>query len=201
MECERRFLLTPAQALMYVAERGYYLSQTYQEQGYIVADPTRTVRVRLEGSTLAYLTLKGKKDDQGNGEEIEGEIPLDLARQLLGCSLCLGTVAKWRYSESPHNGLKFSLDVFLGANEGLTICEVEGEPAQVAAYIPPFPVEKEITTDHAYSCSQLAQKPYSQWETKGKETPTHYTPPITSSQHFDDYIKMADNVLKRIKRI
>lgn len=170
MECERRFLVDPIKALIALAGGAFpSKNRTYQRQGYVVTDPKRTVRVRIEGldTQKAYLTLKGKKDKSGNGEELEGEIPLELAENLLNCSLSMGEVSKWRFTQI--NACIQTLDIFLGKNAGLVIFEIEGEPAVVAQFVPPSWVGEEITNDHRYSCSQLAQKPFSTWEEDGNE--------------------------------
>ena len=114
----------------------------------------------------SFLTLKGKKDENGSGLEIEGPIPNHLADQLLTCGLCLGVVTKVRYILLGHAHMKVTLDVFTGENRGLVILEVEGDEKTVKDFTIPSYVTREVTNDHRYSCSQLAQKPYSTWEVR-----------------------------------
>lgn len=161
VEIERRWLCDPAWVWAVILEKG--LTPALQRQGYLVADDTRTLRVRTElksGEGKAYFTLKGKKDEHGSGVELEGEMNYLTALDMLtnGGPLLLGTVTKFRYNL----GLGWSVDVFTGPNQGLVIAEYEGKSVEdVSQVAVPSWCMLDVTNNHAYSCSQLAQKPIS----------------------------------------
>ena len=173
-ETERRFVVDPDWALVVLADKPYM--GVKQVQGYITTDEKRTSRVRVEtdvsysiqkGSfysenpTRCLFTLKGKKDENGKGMEIEGSIDPQLAANLL--AVAVGTVSKTRYTLSKSKELTVTLDVFQGQNRGLVILEVEGDEKSVKDYPVPSWATREVTNAHEYSCSQLALKPFLEW--------------------------------------
>ena len=89
------------------------------EQGYLVASPKLTVRVRLmEGH--GFLTIKGASKGICRSE-YEYPIPLEEAEELLNL---IFRVEKRRYRIEVEQHL-WEVDVFSGANEGLVIAEIE----------------------------------------------------------------------------
>ena len=103
-------------------------------QGYLVADPQRTVRVRIKGDK-GYLTIKGASTADGLSRfEWEKEIAVSEAEMLL--KLCLpGAIEKTRYI-IPFGGLTFEVDEFFGENAGLVMAEVELESATQQVSLP-----------------------------------------------------------------
>ena len=129
-------------------------------QGYLVADPQRTVRVRIKGDK-GYLTFKGASTADGLSRfEWEKEIAVSEAEMLL--KLCLpGAIEKTRYI-IPFGGLTFEVDEFFGENAGLVMAEVELESATQQVSLPEW-LGQEVTGDERYYNSYLSQRPFSKW--------------------------------------
>lgn len=160
VEIERRWLCDPAWVWAAICATDPYPTPTLQRQGYLVSDEKRTVRVRTEIKPgygfSATLTIKGKKDENGEGVEIESPMNYSAALNILTSNLIIGSVTKFRYDL----GLGWSVDVFTGPNQGLVIAEYEGKSVEdVRKVAVPSWCIMEITDNHAFSCSQLAQKP------------------------------------------
>ena len=118
VEIERKFLIKNAQFLK--SYNGKRITQ-----GYLTTDPSRTVRVRIQGET-GTITIKGKSNDSGLSRyEWEKEIPLAEAESLLKLALP-GAIDKTRYIINVE-GLDYEVDVFHGLNEGLLLAELELE--------------------------------------------------------------------------
>lgn len=155
IEIERKFLVKGA---------GYREDATSHIrilQGFLSADPDRTIRVRCIGNH-GFLTIKGRTFDQGTSRpEWEYEIPLQEAEELL--SLCIPTpVEKVRY-QVPCGSHTFEVDEFLGANQGLVLAEVELQNKR-EEFMRPSWLGVEVTGDPRYYNSQLSQNPYSKWK-------------------------------------
>ena len=128
-------------------------------QGYIVSNPSQTVRVRTKGKK-GFLTIKGAT----NGIErleMEYEIPLSDANTLLD-SLCQKPlIEKKRYVE-PHCGHIWEIDVFYGDNEGLVVAEVELAIADEEVKLPIW-IDREVSDDRRYYNACLIKHPYKEW--------------------------------------
>lgn len=131
-------------------------------QGYLCTDPARTVRVRRSGE-VAYLTIKSAPDERGwSRYEFEQRIPVDDALELLG--MCVGNrIEKVRHLVPDGEGHTWEVDVFGGANAGLTVAEIELQDANEPIALPAW-VGREVTGDARYYNSALAIKPYGEWE-------------------------------------
>ena len=131
-------------------------------QGYLCTDPARTVRVRRAGEA-AYLTIKSAPDERGwSRYEFEQRIPVDDALELLG--MCVGNrIEKVRHLVPDGEGHTWEVDVFGGANAGLTVAEIELQDANEPIALPAW-VGREVTGDARYYNSALAVKPYGEWE-------------------------------------
>jgi adenylate cyclase len=129
-------------------------------QGYLCADPSRSVRVRVTDKK-GFLTIKGRGDITGRSRyEWEKEIPLDEALELL--SLCRHLrVHKTRYIV-PYRSHTFEVDVFHGDNEGLIIAEIELVSPDEEFEKPDW-VGKEVTGNPAYYNASLSERPYKKW--------------------------------------
>ena len=149
VEIERRFLLR-GEGWQTLADAG-----TPMRQGYLSLDPERTVRVRIAGER-AFLTVKGRSHGARRAE-FEWEIPRDEACTLLD-TLCVAGIDKTRFVArvGAHD---FEIDVFAGRNAGLSLVEIE-----LSHEDEPFPrpewLGDEVTHDHRYSNSILAQRPW-----------------------------------------
>ena len=130
-------------------------------QGYLSAEPERTVRIRIAGDK-SFLTIKGKPEGIKR-IEFEYEIPKNEGGLLLKMSLDY-PLEKIRYEEK-FGGLIWEIDVFSGKNEGLILAEVELTSEDQEILIPDW-VLKEVSGDIRYFNSFLALNPYSNWKNK-----------------------------------
>lgn len=152
-EIERKFLVAgDYKALASSASR--------VAQGYICTEHGRTVRVRLRDGR-GYLTIKGPSADGGLSRyEWEKELPASEARELM--SLCReGRIEKTRWLV-PWGGRTFEVDEFHGANEGLTVAEIELAAPDERFDFPPF-LGREVTGDARFYNSSLTLRPFSAW--------------------------------------
>ncbi|MEG1544155.1 MAG: CYTH domain-containing protein [Tannerellaceae bacterium] len=154
-EIERKFLVT-GDFTPYVYSAGRIV------QGYLCSLPGRTVRVRIRGEE-AFLTIKGPSDEKGLSRyEFEQSIPLADAEQLL--ALCEpGAIDKVRHLIyfGRHT---WEVDVFHGANEGLTLAEIELDEED-EPFERPVWLGEEVSGDCRYYNSMLTKHPYSQFNT------------------------------------
>lgn len=153
LEIERKFLVTGNDWKTSQAE--------YYRQGYLNLDKERTVRVRLAGQH-ALLTIKGVTMEASR-REFEYEIPARDAEELL--KMCDGSIIEKTRHHVLYKGLKWEIDEFLGDNEGLVIAEVELDSEDQVFEKPPW-LGPEVTTDPRYFNSNLAVKPFKQWNDK-----------------------------------
>ncbi len=134
----------------------------YYKQGYICADDTRTVRVRI-ADHCAYLTIKGKT--QGcSRQEYEYPIPVADANELLDTLCGSSVIEKHRYIY-PHDGHTWEIDEFRGENEGLVVAEIELTSEDERFTLPHF-IGQEVTGDPRYYNSNLSRHPYCLWKEK-----------------------------------
>lgn len=133
---------------------------TLLRQGYLSADPARTVRVRIDGER-AFLTIKGKSVGAARGEW-EYPIPVAEAAELLDglCQQPLVEKVRRRIAVGPHT---WEVDEFLGANAGLVVAEIE-LASEDEAFDKPGWIGREVTGDARYFNSNLIRHPYSQWK-------------------------------------
>jgi len=152
IEIERKFLLKND------GWRG--LGQpTLMRQGYLVADPVRTVRVRIEGER-AVITIKSKTTGASRGEW-EYEIPVPDATELLD-RLCEQPLVEKVRHRIEHAGHTWEVDEFKGENAGLVVAEIE-LGSEDEAFERPDWIGQEVTSDPRYYNSSLIRLPYSKW--------------------------------------
>ncbi len=154
VEIERKFLVRPG-----FKPQGE--SEIEIVQGYLCADPERTVRVRIAGER-AYMTIKGKIVGISR-PEFEYEIPVNDARELMKLSVW-PVIDKIRHIIYKF-GKKWEVDVFSGANDGLIIAEVELTHADEMVQLPAW-VAKEVSGDPRFHNSCIAQNPYCNWKSE-----------------------------------
>ena len=128
------------------------------KQGYLSAEISPTVRVRLAGEK-AFLTLKGKNSGISRAE-FEYEIPVKDAEELLA-AFSKNTIEKTRYLVQ-HEGKNWEVDEFHGANEGLIVAEIELESEDEKFALPEW-IAEEVSGDARYYNSNLVTHPYSKW--------------------------------------
>lgn len=128
------------------------------KQGYLSTDPSRSVRIRITGAQ-AYLTVKGLAVGITR-PEYEYEIPVADALEMI--ELCeQPVIEKTRYLVADH-GKTWEVDVFSGANEGLTVAELE-LGAEAEEFTLPDWAGEEVTNDLRYFNSSLNRMPFSRW--------------------------------------
>lgn len=127
-------------------------------QGYISRNPNCVVRIRI-ADDIAFLTVKSHnfslphKDSKPDiRHEFEYKIPLDDAKQMI--QLSEGTIIdKTRYI-IPYKGFIWEVDEFHGANEGLTVAEIELKDSMQNYSLPPF-IGENVTGNPKYYNSNL----------------------------------------------
>lgn len=154
-EIERKFLVKGD-------FKPFVTKSTRITQGYLSSVPERTVRVRIKGDK-GFLTIKGIGNTSGASRfEWEKEIPVDEAKSLL--EICEpGVIDKTRYIVPEASGLKFEVDEFYGANDGLTVAEIE-LPSENHPFTKPVWLGEEVTGDIKYFNSMLMKNPYKSWK-------------------------------------
>ena len=126
-------------------------------QGYLISQGKKVLRVRHIGER-AFLTIKGPRKGISR-VEFEYEIPVSDAEELL--AMCNTRVEKTRYRVS-FAGMIWELDCFSGANEGLTLAEIEFETEDQPFERPAW-LGKEVSADPRYHNARLARHPFSTW--------------------------------------
>jgi adenylate cyclase len=152
IEIERKFLVQPGWVPAVPGESCV--------QAYLAFGPPVSVRVRIMGGT-AKLNIKTSTLSIAR-HEYEYEIPVADARELLNTSCRSAAVEKTRYCVD-YGGKTWEVDVFEGANAGLTVAEIELESEDESFDRPPWLAE-EVSGDPRYLNSSLSQCPYSQWK-------------------------------------
>ncbi|WP_419213009.1 CYTH domain-containing protein [Maribacter sp. X9] len=154
IEIERKFLVKSSDY------KSFAKSKTRIVQGFLNTDADRTVRIRIKGET-GFITVKGRSNTSGTSRfEWEKEIPVIEAEALL--ELCeKGVLEKCRF-EIPVGHHLFEVDEFYGANEGLTVAEIELSSEKEEFETPDW-LGKEVTGEIKYYNSQLSKKPFKTW--------------------------------------
>lgn len=154
MEIERKFLVKCSWKPCVAGVR--------MKQGYIATGNNNqarlSVRVRVAGQE-AFLNLKSKVSAMER-LEYEYAVPIQEAEDLLN-NFAPNLVEKTRYTEM-HNGKVWEIDVFHGANEGLSVAEVELDSCDENIVLPIW-VGQEVTEDERYLNTYLAAHPYTKW--------------------------------------
>jgi len=150
-EIERKFLVA--------ASWQPHDAGTYYKQGYLSSVKERVVRVRIAGAA-AKLTIKGLTSGVSRAE-FEYDIPLADAQYMLD-QLCEQPLIEKRRHLVTHAGHTWEVDVFLGANAGLVIAELELRSEDEAFERPPW-VGAEVSGDERYYNNNLIAKPFTTW--------------------------------------
>jgi CYTH domain-containing protein len=146
-EIERKFLVPDAPGGLEA-----YPSEAI-DQGYIVVEGPREVRVRRRGGRTV-LTVKA-----GAGRvRVEEEFEIDARRFESLWPLSEGRrVAKTRYRLPAGGGLTIELDIYTGELDGLKVAEVEfSSQVECDTFEPPDWFGRELTDDHRYANRTLA---------------------------------------------
>ncbi|MDO6433674.1 CYTH domain-containing protein [Flavitalea sp. BT771] len=154
IEIERKYLIKKDKWNTSLAKDG-----VQYRQGYILTDPSKTIRVRLAGEQ-GYLTIKGLSEGASR-PEFEYEIPKEDAIALLD-NFCPATISKVRYKIQFDNHL-WEIDEFSGDNEGLIVAEIELAREDETFTVPDW-IDKEVTAESRYYNSNLTIHPYKDWK-------------------------------------
>ena len=153
IEIERKFL---------VRDNSWRTSISQQipiRQGYLCSDIERTVRVRTWGEK-GLLTVKSKAKNAARFE-FEYEIPLADALDMLDQLCPFPQIQKTRFL-IPQGKHCWEIDVFAGHNQGLVVAEIELTSLDENIEKPNW-IGEEVTHDHRYSNSYLAQHSFLEW--------------------------------------
>lgn len=153
VEIERKFLVDYEKWDQLAKPKG-----TVFKQGYIVKEPSKTVRVRVAGNQ-AYITIKGISKGISRSE-YEYEIPVDDGNELLS-SFCEALINKIRYCIT-FAGKMWEVDVFAADNDGLIVAEIELADESETFDLPDW-IGQEVTDDERYYNSNLSVSPYKNW--------------------------------------
>ena len=153
VEIERKFLVNKEKWALVEKPKGNHF-----RQGYLVTDPTKTIRVRITDSS-SYLTIKGISVG-ATRQEFEYEIPKVDAEQLLN-QFAVTDLIKIRY-EILFDGKIWEVDEFLGENLGLLLAEIELENESEIVELPDW-IEREVTNEENYYNSNLSINPFLKW--------------------------------------
>ena len=154
IEIERKFLMNP--------EKWEHLEKPLGEfyrQGYLLTDPTKTIRVR-QTSEQGFLTIKGISVG-ATRKEYEYEIPLEEAKELLD-QFSVAELSKIRYKIRVGNHV-WEIDEFSGKNAGLIVAEIELTSEDEDFEIPDW-IGREVTGAEKYYNSNLVTEPYENWK-------------------------------------
>jgi Uncharacterized protein conserved in bacteria len=147
IEIERKFLIKGD-------FRPFAIRKVSIVQGYLCAEPERTVRVRIKDDS-AYLTIKGPGNENGFSRlEFEYEIPLEDGREMLKLSRQL--IEKDRFLV-PSGNHTYEVDVFRGRHKGLIIAELELD-SESESFEKPDWLGEEVTGDERYYNAYLANQ-------------------------------------------
>ncbi|MBF2000422.1 MAG: CYTH domain-containing protein [Synechococcales cyanobacterium M58_A2018_015] len=128
-------------------------------QGYLVASPRCSVRVRVVGEQ-GFITIKGATQGVSRSE-FEYVIPLRDAAELLDTLCQRPLIEKIRY-RIPQDGVVWEVDEFLGENAGLIVAEVELTDPEQPLLLPEW-IGSEVSADPRYFNVNLAQRPFREW--------------------------------------
>lgn len=129
------------------------------KQGYIMADPSCSIRIRLTDER-AFLAIKKQKKGFARWE-FEYEIPVADAEEMLNNLCTTPFIEKTRYLV-PFAGHIWEIDVFAGQNKGLVVAEVELKDEMETIQIPAW-LGQDVTNDPRYLNINLAKHPFSSW--------------------------------------
>jgi adenylate cyclase len=154
IEIERKYLVNKALWQQVQKAQGTPITQ-----GYLVAEPHKTIRVRVTDKT-AFITIKGKSAGSSRSE-YEYEIPQAEGQQLLD-NFADTQISKTRYCITYKDKL-WEVDEFLGDDDGLLMAEIELDTENEQFELPAW-IDSEVTSDKRYYNSYLAQHHYNTWK-------------------------------------
>ena len=109
----------------------------------------------------AYVAIKGHTSDITR-DEYEYEIPSKDANEILD-NLCEHPPIQKKRFRIVYKGHTWEVDEFGGANQGLTVAEVELKEPKEEVELPDW-IDREVSDDPRYFNSSLSSKPFSTWK-------------------------------------
>ncbi|GAB5522276.1 MAG: CYTH domain-containing protein [Roseivirga sp.] len=158
VETERKFLLKNDHWRSLVA------SQKKIMQGYLNAEPERTVRIRISDNQ-GIITIKSKSEGLSRAE-YEYDIPVVDAREMI--ALCEKPIIEKTRNLLTFEGKLWEIDEFDGDNKGLIVAEVELQSEDEVITFPSW-LGEEVSYDKRYFNASLIKHPYCQWKTEEEE--------------------------------
>lgn len=170
LEIERKFIVTDLSKAVPSEDPYDWLDNPRSKhirQGVMSDDPNRFVRVRVTQELLwagglvgsqGYITIKGAMEGFTR-KEWEWKIPTEEAEEIFKLSINQTEKVRHIIPVGSHN---WEVDVFLGANSGLVLAEVE-LASEDEKIITPEWVGEEVSTDYRYTNAFLGKHPYPQW--------------------------------------
>ena len=152
-ETERKFLIE--KDLWYALKKPAGEDIT---QAYLVNEPGKVIRIRVTDSN-GYLTIKGPSED-ATRLEYEYPVPREEALEILD-RFTGKRIEKIRYKIEFHSHI-WEIDEFFGENDGLILAEIELK-SQEESFEKPSWLGQEVTHDHRYYNSYLAENPFKDW--------------------------------------
>lgn len=154
-QIERKFVVSDRSVIAAV-------TGTRLVQGYIVSRRDGSVRIRLTDAGTAFLTVKGPRFGSQR-HELESSVPWYLGRQLL--QLCEPHILIKTRHEVLENDVRWKVDEFHAANEGLLLAEAELDNPSTMLTIPAWCV-REVTDQDQFYNEHLARQSYetTDWE-------------------------------------
>ena len=150
-EIERKFLLSSD------AWRASVQARTLLRQGYLANNGRCSVRVRVAGGDVGWLSVKGMTPGLARAE-YEYPVPLPEANAMLDALCGRPFIEKYRHIVHWH-GHDWEIDEFLGDNAGLVVAEVELERVDEVPEMPPW-VGREVTQDLRFYNFSLVELPW-----------------------------------------
>ncbi|MET0026262.1 MAG: CYTH domain-containing protein [Candidatus Thiodiazotropha sp.] len=135
------------------------ISQATIKQGYLATTEQASVRVRVDGEQ-ANLNIKGTTVGISR-REYEYPIPMEHAEEMLDHLVSGAVIDKVRYKVRVAEHV-WDLDLFLGANEGLIVAEVELSHEGEGFEMPDW-VGEEVSGDIRYYNASLVTHPFCDW--------------------------------------
>ena len=148
-EIERKFLVASD------AWRPAVVARKHLCQFYLAATGPSSVRIRIVDRKQARLTVKSAAPGLRRSE-FEYPIPLDDARAML--PLAIGNVITKERHIVPAGDLRWEVDVFHGAHQGLIMAEIELASTDQTVDLPDW-LGEEVTDDPRYYNAALALEP------------------------------------------
>jgi adenylate cyclase len=138
--------------------RRYATARTLLRQGYLANNERCSVRVRVAGGDVGWLSVKAMTPGLARAE-YEYPMPLADANAMLDALCARPFIEKWRHIV-PYGAHEWEIDEFLGDNAGLVVAEVELDRVDEVPEMPPW-IGREVTDDVRFYNFSLAERPWS----------------------------------------